>query len=457
MSEKLWGGVFNKKLKPDVESFSASISFDIRLAPYDIAGSIAHAMMLSKVGIISEEECAQMKKHLESIGEDILGGRVDFTDSDEDIHLLIEKLLGQRAGALAGKLHSGRSRNDQVALDIRLFLKEKISRILELISCFQGAVVEVAEKNIDVVMPGFTHLQHAQPVLFSHHMMAYYSMAERDACRFRDCLSRVDSFPLGSGALAGSSIALDREYAAGLLGFSSVSDNSMDAVSDRDFVIEFLSCCCILMMHLSRFSEEIILWLSSEFGFISIDETVLTGSSMMPQKKNPDVAELVRGKTGRVYGALVSMLTVMKGLPLAYNRDMQEDKIPLFDACDTVEKCLNIFPVFILSIKPRIQEMYRACSEGFMPATDLAEYLVGKSVPFRDAHKKAGELVRFCVENDKRLEDLKDDELLSFGFEPCVREFFPPEKSLERKKTSGSTAPSSVKHLISKAKEKLNA
>lgn len=457
MNKKLWGGVFKDSVKPDVESFSSSISFDIRLAPYDIAGSIAHARMLARVGIISEAESSEIVNCLESILDDILSGKEKFTEADEDVHLLVERLLGERAGELAGKLHSGRSRNDQVALDIRLFLKDRIENILKLIRAFQKALVDLSEENIDAVMPGFTHLQHAQPVLFSHHMMAYCVMAERDFARFGDCFSRVDSLPLGAGALAGSSLPLDREYAAELLGFSSVCPNSMDAVSDRDFVIEFLSCSSILMMHLSRLSEEIVLWLSPEFNFITVDESVLTGSSMMPQKKNPDVAELVRGKTGRVYGSLLSVLTVMKGLPLTYNRDMQEDKAPLFDACDTVEKCLGILPLFLSSIRLNRERLSRAAGEGYMEATDLAEHLVRKGIPFRKAHKAAGELVRFSAESGRKLDELTDEELSGFGFEASVRELFSPENSVRAKKTLGGTSAGEVKKLIREAKEKINA
>ncbi len=457
MSKKLWGGVFKSGLEPDVESFSASISFDIRLAPYDIEGSIAHARMLAKSGVISEDEAGELVSHLEAIREEILSGACKFSDEDEDIHMFVEKLLGGRAGGLAGKLHSGRSRNDQVALDIRLYLRDMTDKILALLGEFQRALVETAEQNLDVVMPGFTHLQHAQAVLFSHHLMAYYNMSARDAGRLLDCRARFDCLPLGSGALAGSSLPLDMEYTAKLLGFSSVSSNSMDSVADRDFIIEFIAGCSILMMHLSRLCEEIILWMSPEFGFISIDESVLTGSSMMPQKKNPDVAELIRGKTGRVYGSLVSMLTLMKGLPLAYNRDLQEDKEPLFDACDTVMQCLGVLPLFIRSIKPERERMRSAAMEGFMPATDLAEYLVGRGVPFRSAHEKSGGLVRYCLENGKKLEELSDEEFAGFGFDATVRGFLNPEDSVKRKKTAGSTAPSEVKKLILKAKEELDA
>jgi argininosuccinate lyase len=457
MNKKLWGGAFRKGLEPGVESFSSSISFDIRLAPYDIAGSIAHAKMLASAGIISEDDGALLVKHLESVLDDISKGKVEFTDSDEDIHLFVEKLLGERAGDAAGKLHSGRSRNDQVALDIRLFLKDRIDRILELNRSYRKALLEISERNIDVVMPGFTHMQHAQPVLFPHHMLAYFEMAARDAERLADCRGRVDSMPLGSGALAGSSLPLDREYAAKLLGFSKVSRNSMDAVSDRDFIIEFLSCCSILMMHLSRLSEEIILWLSPEFNFITIDESVLTGSSMMPQKKNPDVAELIRGKTGRVYGSLTAMLTIMKGLPLAYNRDMQEDKIPLFDACDTVESCLAILPVFLKSVKLNRKRLLSAAGEGFTQATDLAEYLVEKGAPFRKAHKAAGRLIGFCISNGRVLNDLTDGELSEFGFSAEVRKLFSPEACVISKKTSGGTSASEVRKMILGAKENLDA
>ncbi len=457
MKKKLWGAVFGADTNPDVERFTSSIFFDRRLAPYDIEGSIAHAMMLSKCGIISAKEKDALVKGLREIGEEIKTGKIRFSEKDEDIHLGIEKRLRKKAGRTADKLHTARSRNDQVALDLRLYLRDETTETVRQIRSLQKTIVALAEKNIDAVMPGFTHLQHAQPVLFSHHLMSYYFMMERDAERMEDCLKRIDRMPLGAGALAGSSLPVDRRHVAKLLGFSSLALHSIDAVSDRDFAIEFLAAASIIMMHLSRLSEEIIIWMSQEFDFIRVDESMLTGSSMMPQKKNPDVVELVRGKTGRVYGALVNMLTVMKGLPLAYNRDLQEDKFPLFDAVDTVKQCLKIMPVFIGCISVNAPRLNEAAGAGFIFATDLAEHLVRRGVPFREAHRKVGKLVKFCASGNVKIENLTAAKLASFGFGPEVKKLMTPENSVRGKRTRGGTSPGEVMNIIREAREKLNA
>jgi len=413
--DKPWSGRFKEETKRIVEEFTSSVPFDVRLWRYDIEGSIAHARMLAKQGIISKKDARLIIKGLNDLIEDIKSGRFRFINSLEDVHMNIEHALIKKIGAVGGRLHTARSRNDQISLDMRLYLRDEIMEITRLILLFQGILVELSEKYIGVIMPGYTHLQRAQPVLLSHHLLAYLDMFERDKERFEGCLKRVNIMPLGSAALAGTSFPIDREYVANLLGFPSVSTNSIDAVSDRDFVMEFLSTAAITMVHLSRLAEELVLWNSAEFGFIELPDAFSTGSSIMPQKKNPDVLELIRAKSGRVFGDLVSVLTVMKGLPLAYNRDMQEDKEALFDAVDTVKGCLAILINMLPYIKFNGDAMKKAAEGGFSVATDLAEYLVKKGMPFRDAHRLTGRIVRYCIEKNKSLSDMGIDEFKQFS------------------------------------------
>ena len=394
---KLWKGRFSKEANSSAEEFNASIEFDQRLYKQDITGSIAHAKMLAKQGILSAEDALLIEKTLLEILADIEAGNVRFTIQPEDIHMNIESILTERLGDAGKRLHTARSRNDQVAVDIRLYLKEQIELTMTRILALQKALLETAAANQDTVMPGYTHLQRAQPVTLAYHLLAYYQMFKRDRTRFADCLARMDYLPLGSGALAGTTYDTDREFLAAKLGFAGICPNAMDAVSDRDFAIEFLSCCSICMMHLSRFCEELILWSSSEFSFIEMDDAFSTGSSIMPQKKNPDMAELIRGKTGRVYGDLFTLLTIMKGLPLAYNKDMQEDKLPVFDAADTLTASLSIFTEMLSTIKVNAAAMEKSAKSGFMNATDAADYLVGKGLPFRDCHEIIGRIVLHCV------------------------------------------------------------
>ncbi len=449
MSDKLWGGAFQDARSSVIDDFAASISFDIRLAKYDIEGSIAHVKMLAKCKIIKLKERDIIIKGLKKIADEV--GKLA---PEEDIHLSIEKRLHKKIGKVAGKLHTARSRNDQIALDMRLYLRDEIKAILNLLKALEKSILNLAEGNLDVVMPGFTHLQHAQPVLFSHHIMTYFYMLERDKKRLRNALLEVDCLPLGAGALAGSTLPIEPRFVARLLNFSRVCEHSIDAVSDRDFILEFLSAGAILMMHLSRLSEELIMWASPEFDFITLDETVLTGSSMMPQKKNPDIAELIRGKCGRVYGNLVNTLTMMKGLPLSYNRDMQEDKEPLFDTVDTLKRSLEVYPVFLKALHLNVERITSLAQEGFTTATDLAEYLVTKGIPFRKAHEKVGKLVLHCIKNKKNFTDLSDKDFHSFGFGSDVKKLLKPEVSVKRRK---STSPREVRRLIEKARKTLNA
>ncbi|GHU60369.1 argininosuccinate lyase [Clostridia bacterium] len=403
---KLWAGRFQKETDVAVDDFNSSISFDARLYREDIEGSIAHAGMLGKQGIIDEDEAGKIIDGLRCILADIEEGKVEFSLESEDIHMNIERLLTERIGDTGKRLHTARSRNDQVALDLRMYLKREIPEIKGLVIGLQKALLTKAEANTDTVMPGYTHLQRAQPITFAHYMMAWAEMLRRDAGRLDDCLGRVDFMPLGSGALAATTYPIDRRYVADQLGFAEITRNSLDGVSDRDFSIELCADLSILMMHLSRFSEEIILWCSWEFGFAELDDAYSTGSSIMPQKKNPDVAELVRGKTGRVYGSLVTLLTVMKALPLAYNKDMQEDKEPVFDAVDTVKSCLSVFTAMFDTMTVKAEAMRNAASRGFINATDCADYLVKRGVPFRDAYMAVGKLVNLCVQTGKTLETL---------------------------------------------------
>ncbi|MBI5408747.1 MAG: argininosuccinate lyase [Nitrospirae bacterium] len=413
--KKLWGGRFKEKTQKTVESFTSSLSFDIRLWKYDIEGSIAHVKMLGKRKIVPMKDVESILRGLEEIGEEIQAGKFKFREDLEDVHMNLEHALIKKLGPVGGKLHTARSRNDQVALDLRLYLRDEISSILKLIKGFQKALVSTAEKHVDTVMPGYTHLQKAQPVLLAHHLLAYFEMLARDGERFEDCLKRVNVMPLGSAALAGTTLPIDRKYAARLLKFPRISENSMDAVSDRDFAIEFISASSVLMMHLSRLSEEIIIWNTDQFAFIELPDAFTTGSSIMPQKKNPDVLELTRGKAGRVFGNLTAMLTMMKGLPLAYNRDMQEDKEPVFDTVDTVKACLQILTELMPRVRFNKEAMAKAAEGGFLTATDLAEYLVKKGMPFREAHEVTGEVVAYCIDNQKTLSDLNLNELKMFS------------------------------------------
>ena len=403
---KLWAGRFQKETDTQVNDFNSSILFDQRMYKQDIQGSLAHATMLGRQGIITKEEADDIVNGLTAILQDIEDGKVEFSMENEDIHMNIEAMLTQRIGPDGKRLHTGRSRNDQVAVDFRLYVKSEIPKIIGMLLDLEKVLTEKAKANTETVMPGYTHMQRAQPTTFAHYMMAYANMIRRDITRLEDCLERMDECPLGAGALATSSYPIDREFTAHALGFKKPTENSMDSVSDRDFAIEFLSACSILMMHLSRFSEEIILWCSWEFKFVEMDDAYSTGSSIMPQKKNPDVAELVRGKTGRVYGSLITLLTVMKGLPLAYNKDMQEDKEPVFDAIDTVELCIPVFSAMLETMTVLPKNMRKAASGGFINATDCADYLTRKGMPFREAYMIVGRLVNNCLKSGDTLDTL---------------------------------------------------
>ena len=420
---KMWDGRFEKALDSRVNDFNSSIKIDRRMYREDIQGSIAHATMLGACGIIDKKEAQAICAALEKIREDLDSGRLLIDPEAEDIHMFIESVLTERIGDAGKKLHTARSRSDQVALDLRMYLKGEIVAIGNLIQSLVAVIVEKARENVDTVMPGYTHLQRAQPLTFAHHLLAYAQMFMRDFDRLRDTYRRTDVMPLGSGALAGTTYPIDRRLTASLLNFSAISDNSIDGVSDRDFAIELAAVLSITMMHLSRFSEEIILWCSSEFSFIELDDSFATGSSIMPQKKNPDIAELVRGKTGRVYGDLTALLTLMKGLPLAYNKDMQEDKEAIFDAVDNTKLCLEIFTSMLATIVVKKQNMRRAASHGFINATDCADYLVKQGLPFRDAYKISGRLVAYCIKQEKTLGQLSIDEFKAVCEElslPCL-------------------------------------
>ncbi len=412
---KLWGGRFRKSTDTKVDDFNSSIRFDKRMYRQDIKGSIAHASMLGRQGIIPQADADKIVSELNNILTDIENGKVEFLIDAEDIHMNIEKILTDRIGDAGKRLHTGRSRNDQVALDIRMYLMDEISEIKEMLVHTMSVFTDLAKEHTDTIMPGYTHLQKAQPVTFSHHALAYYEMFRRDYLRLCDCYERTNVMPLGSGALAGTTYPLDREFVADKLGFDAITMNSLDGVSDRDFVLELASCLSILMMHMSRFSEELILWSSNEFSFVEMDDAFSTGSSIMPQKKNPDVAELIRGKTGRVYGNLMGLLTMMKGIPLAYNKDMQEDKEQIFDSIDTVKLCLPVFCDMISTMKINEVNMYEGAKGGFTNATDAADYLVKKGLPFRDAHAVIGNMVFYCIEHSKAIDDLTMDEMKSFS------------------------------------------
>lgn len=448
--KKPWGGRFREETDSGVEAFTASIGFDRRLYRHDIAGSIAHARMLGRQGILSGDELRAIVSGLQGILRDIEKGCFTFRDEDEDIHMAIEKALIARIGAPGEKLHAGRSRNDQVTLDMRLYLREEIKGILKLLDGLNQSLLDLAKREQSTLLPGYTHLQRAQPVLLAQYFLAFASMFARDEARMRDCLKRVNILPLGAAALAGTSLPLDRAYTAKLLKFPSITANSMDTVSDRDYVAEFIFAASLAMMHMSRLCEDLIIWSSSEFRFIEIADAYTTGSSIMPQKKNPDVAELIRGKTGRVYGSLMAILTVLKGLPMTYNRDMQEDKEALFDAVDTVKSCLAILSRMIGEISFNRSRMAEEAAGGFSTATDVAEYLVMKGVPFREAHGIVGKLVANCLEKKKTLFDLGLRELRKFypGFDEKVFSVIQPSHSVNAKTTAGGTAETSVAKQI---------
>ncbi|MCI7474384.1 MAG: argininosuccinate lyase [Clostridiales bacterium] len=451
---KLWAGRFQKETDTLVNDFNSSITFDARMYKEDIAGSIAHATMLGKQGIIEEHEAGKIIEGLKVILADIDAGQVEFSLENEDIHMNIETMLTQRIGDTGKRLHTGRSRNDQVAVDFRLYVKQEIPKIIDMVLDLEKVLIKKAEANLETVMPGYTHLQRAQPTTFAHYMMAYANMLRRDVTRLEDCWSRMDECPLGAGALATSTYPVDRFQTAAALGFKKATDNSMDSVSDRDFAIEFLSACSILMMHLSRFSEEIILWCSWEFKYVELDDAYSTGSSIMPQKKNPDVAELVRGKTGRVYGSLITLLTVMKGLPLAYNKDMQEDKEPVFDAIDTVEMCLPVFTAMLDTLTVLPKNMRNAASGGFINATDCADYLTKKGMPFREAYMIVGRLVNLCIKAGETLDTLplKDFRSISNLFDADVYQALELKTCVNGRKVYGGPAAESVKAQIANIK-----
>lgn len=452
---KLWGGRFQKATDALVEEFTSSISFDKRLYKQDIQGSIAHAKMLGKCGIISQEDVTQIIEGLSGILQDIEAGQFSFEISLEDIHMNIEKRLTERIGAAGGRLHTGRSRNDQVALDTHLYLKEEIKVTADLLLDLQEAILGLADKHINTIMPGYTHLQRAQPITFAHHIMAYFFMLQRDIERLQLCYTHTDIMPLGAGALAGTTFPIDRHYVAEQLGFASLYENSIDAVSDRDYILEFMSFAAVLMMHLSRLSEELILWSSTEFAFIELDDAFCTGSSIMPQKKNPDVAELVRGKTGRIYGNLIAMLTAAKGLPLAYNKDLQEDKEGLFDTVDTVKVSVAIYGAMLQNVKVNKDIMLNTLRRDFSNATDMADYLVKKGLPFRQAHEVVGKTVLYCTENNLVLTDLTLEQFKSFSplFGEDIIDALSIEACVEARRSYGGTAPEMVMHAIKKGRE----
>jgi len=452
MSSKLWGGRFTQPTDKFVEEFTASIEFDQRLYRYDIQGSKAHAEMLGRQGIIAVDEAQQIIAGLDVILADIEADQIEFSIALEDIHMNIEARLIERIGLVGGKLHTGRSRNDQVAVDIRLYLRDEIDTILDYLGKLEGSLVSQAQNHLDVIMPGYTHLQTAQPVLYSHHMLAYREMIARDTSRLQDLRKRFNVLPLGAGALAGTTFPIDREWVAQQLGFNGVTRNSLDSVSDRDFAIEFCAVAGILMMHLSRLSEELIIWSSADFDFIELSDAFCTGSSIMPQKKNPDVPELVRGKTGRVYGNLIALLTLMKSLPLAYNKDMQEDKEPLFDTIDTVKGSLKVFADMIAQIQVKGDNMRIAAARGFSTATDVADYCVRKGMPFRQAHEVVGKTVRYCVETGKDIPELTLEEFRSFSelIDQDIYGSVTLEASVNSRKATGGTAREAVERELTR-------
>ena len=457
MTQKVWGGRFKENVNEAVDAFNSSISFDRRLYSQDIDGSMAHGRMLAKQGIISDDDASRIIDALAEIKREIDRGDLPVNDEHEDIHTLVEKALTTKVGMIGEKIHTGRSRNDQVSLDVRMYVREAIIRVSGLIKELQKTLVDTAGINIGMIMPGYTHLQPAQPVLLAHHLLAYYEMLKRDRQRFDDSIKRVNVLPLGSAALAGTTFNLDREMTARELGFDSVSQNSMDAVSDRDFVIEYLFASSVLMMHMSRFSEDMIIWSSREFGYLYLPDAFCTGSSIMPQKKNPDVLELIRGKTGRVYGNLMSLLTVMKGLPLTYNKDMQEDKEALFDTVDTIEQCLTVLTMLLNKVSFNEAAMKKATRDGYLMATDLADYLVNKGVTFRSAHEIVGKIVLFAIEQKRHLEEITLEEFKKFSMQITkdVFDWLDPASAIKRRNLTGGTGTEAVRNALNRAKEEV--
>ncbi len=455
MNSKMWAGRSSKEVDSRVNDFNSSIKFDSRMYRQDIKGSMAHAEMLGDCGIIEKSESEKIIKGLKGILADIDDGKLLFDPNAEDIHMFVESELTKRLGDTGKRLHTARSRNDQVALDIRMYLKDEVNEIIPMIRELIGVLCDIAEKNLDTIMPGYTHLQRAQPITFAHHIMAYAQMLIRDIGRFEDTYKRMDRMPLGSGALAATTYPINRKQVCELLGFEDITMNSLDGVSDRDFCVEMCSAISILMMHLSRFSEEIILWSSWEFKFIELDDAYATGSSIMPQKKNPDVTELIRGKTGRVYGDLNTLLVMLKGTPLAYNKDMQEDKEAIFDAIDTVKLCLTTFIPMLSTMELYKENMRNAAARGFINATDCADYLVKKGLPFRDAYKITGTLVAYCIKNQTVLENLSIEEFreLSPVFDDDVYEAIKLETCVNMRKADGGPAPEAVKKQIEFARK----
>lgn len=455
--KKLWGGRFEGKNEDWIDAFGASISFDQKMAHQDIKGSLAHAKMLGHTGILTEDEAKQIIQGLKTLEQKLDQGQLEFTVANEDIHLNIESLLASEIGPVAGKLHTARSRNDQVATDMHLYLKETVEEVIEKIHALRQILVKQAEKNVETIMPGYTHMQHAQPISLGQHLMAYYQMLSRDEARFKENRTRIDLSPLGAAALAGTTFPIDREYSAKELGFSKVYANSLDAVSDRDFIVEYLSNAAMTMMHLSRFCEEIILWCSHEFNFIELSDTYSTGSSIMPQKKNPDMAELIRGKTGRVYGDLFQLLTVMKGLPLAYNKDFQEDKEGMFDTSETLIHCLEIMGGMIDTMTIHKTTMKKATEKDFSNATELADYLANKGIPFRQAHEIVGKVVLDCIHKGIYLQDiqLEDYQQITPKIQADVYDKLSSESAVKNRHSLGGTGFDQVKLQIQHAKKEL--
>ena len=447
---QLWGGRFTKETDQLVYNFNASISFDKKLYAQDIRGSIAHVMMLAKQEILTETEKQQIIEGLEGILDDVEKGKLEITDKYEDIHSFVEANLIDRIGDAGKKLHTGRSRNDQVALDMKLYTRDEIAQIDQLLKTLLRTILGLMQENTETIMPGFTHLQKAQPITLAHHMGAYFEMFKRDHERMRDISKRMNTCPLGSGALAGTTYPLDRDYTAKLLGFDGPTLNSMDGVSDRDYLLELLSALSIVMMHLSRFCEEVIIWNSNEYQFVEIDDAYSTGSSIMPQKKNPDIAELVRGKTGRVYGALTSLLTTMKGIPLAYNKDMQEDKEMSFDAIDTAKGCIALFTGMLSTMQFKKDNMHASAKNGFTNATDAADYLVNHGVPFRDAHGIVGQLVLYCIEKNIALDDMSLEEYKAISpvFEEDIYDAISMETCVNKRLTTGAPGKAAMEQVI---------
>ena len=452
--KKMWEGRFHKETNKLLEKFNASITFDKRMYEEDIKGSIAHSRMLSKQGIISSEEQKELENGLLLIKNEIENGTFEFKIEDEDIHMSIEKRLTEIIGAVAGKLHTARSRNDQVALDVRMYVRKEAKKIKELLINFENVILNLSEKYEDIIIPGYTHLQRAQPILFSHHLMAYFQMFKRDITRIDDFLERSDEMPLGAGALAGTTFDLDRHFVAKELGFSKPTENSLDSVSDRDFIIELGMIISVISMHLSRFSEEIIIWCTSEFSFINLDDAFATGSSIMPQKKNPDIAELVRGKTGRIYGNLMAILTTMKALPLAYNKDMQEDKEGIFDSIDNIKLCIEIFYSMLNTVTVNKEKIFDSMKYGFLNATDVADYLAKHGVPFRQAHKIVGEIVSYCENKKIAIEDMTLSEFQNFSeiFKDDIQNEITIENCVNKRNSFGGTSIQNVKMQIKNAK-----